>query len=135
MPGRADTVVLVVVVTCRPSRSTTMVARPSSLARISPLNCSHEVTSVPLNDSTSSPRWRPAALAGATGSSAVHLRCGWSRVSGVTAMTQSETSSMVVVVTVAPWIMKTAPKSRKASTRFTVGPPAITMTFFHHGSL
>ncbi len=52
----------------------------------------------------------------------------------MTAMTQSETSSIVVVVTIAPWIMKTAPKNTNASTRFTVGPPAITMTFFHHGS-
>ena len=89
---------------------------------------------MPLNETTSSPGFRPAALAGATGSSGVHLRCALLTFSGVAAMTQSETSSIVVVVTVAPWIMKTAPKSRKASTRFTVGPPAITMTFFHQGS-
>ncbi len=55
-----------------------MEAAPSSLARISPLNWSQDVTAVPLNDTISSPLCSPAALAGATGSAAVHWRCGWS---------------------------------------------------------
>ena len=34
-----------------------------------------------------------------------------------------------------PYVAKTPRKRKNAITMFTVGPPAITMTFFHHGIL
>ena len=96
--GRAETVVLVRVLTRSPSRWTTIVAAPSSLDRISVLNCSHEVTCVPLNDTTCPrPADRPPSP-GRPGPRACRCAapCCPSRRSP---RSRSGTSSTVVVVT------------------------------------
>jgi hypothetical protein len=54
--------------------------------------------------------------------------------------TQSETSSMTGFPASGsterwPYVANTARKMKNAIRMFTVGPPAMTMTFFHHGIL
>ena len=48
-------------------------------------------------------------------------------------MTQRETDSTVVVALGVPWMPNSAAKQRNAMTMLTIGPPAMTTTFFHHG--
>ena len=131
---RGETVVLVVRVTSRPARSTTIVAVPPPLPRIAACMASQSGTGLPLNDTIRSPGRNPAALAGDTGSVALQARCS-SMLALVTAITHCETSSTVVVGVRTPWTMKTAAKSRKAMTRLVITPEPITTSFFHQVSL
>src|SRR5512141_2452220 len=94
---RGETVVLVVRVTSRPSRRTTIVASPPPLPRIAFCICSQLVTACPLKDTMRSPGSNPADFAGATGSAGVHLRGAWSAFALVTAITHWETLLTVVV--------------------------------------
>ena len=133
--GRAETVVFVVTVSRLPSRSTVIAARPPSLERTAVCICSQSRIVTPLNATIASPGRRPACLAGATGSSARHLRGGWSALASVTAMTHCEMPSMVVVAVGAPCPMKTTAKSRNAITRLVITPEPMMMMRFHQGSL
>ena len=51
----------------------------------------------PLMETNRSPAWKPAVLAGASGSEDVHVRGGLSTFASVTAITHSETELTVVV--------------------------------------
>ena len=76
-------------------------------------------------------------MAGATGSSAVHVAAGLSAA----LTTQSETSSMTgwpasgSTRALAVQSRRRPRKMKNAIRMFTVGPPAMTMTFFHHAIL
>jgi hypothetical protein len=87
-------------------------------------------TGVPLNDTKRSPALSPARAAGLTGSPFWHTSLV--RVAGIT---QAETWSTLVCTISSdglPYVAKRPAKITKAIRRLTVGPPAITTTFFHH---
>ena len=84
---------------------------------------------MPLNETILSPTWNPAVLAGETWSPGSHLRSAVACEAGIT---QSVTVATLVCATLAPYSMNRPPNSTKAMTMLTIGPDAITISFFHH---
>src|SRR5699024_48994 len=82
----------------------------------------HVETFCPPHSSTRSPGWKPAATAGAAGSSAAH--------SAIPSGTHSETLPSLFVAVAVPNPVSTTANSTTARMRLTTGPPNITASFF-----
>lgn len=104
---------------------------PAPCSRIPAEMSSQVATRRPSKPTISSPARKPAAAAGVAGSSGVH-----SRGESATGTTHSDTA-LTVGVSVGsaglPYVVRTAPASRTASTTFIAGPPSMMISFFHHG--
>ena len=107
-----------------------MTASPSALPRICAWKLSQSRNGVPLKLTISSPGRMPASAAGLAGSAAVQSR----RRSAI-GITQAGTAATVGSTTSSrglPYVANRSTNSEKAMAMLTIGPPAITITFFHH---
>ncbi len=86
-------------------------------------------TGVPLNDTNRSPVRRPAVYAGLTGSVGRQTRP--SSAAGTTHASTLLTVGWTISSEGLPYVANRPAKMKKAIRRLTVGPPAITTTFFH----
>ncbi len=114
-----------------PSRSTTTSICWPALSRMAVENSSQLDIGSPSRETIVSPTWKPALRAGETGSGSGSGATRQVRSPSLAGITQSETWLTVRVAFGIPMPMKTTLSRNTASTTFIIGPPDMTITFFH----